>query len=301
MGQIEDIQVFIKVVEAGGISRAAEQLNLAKSAVSRRLSELEARLKTKLIQRTTRQFNLTNDGRLYYQKAIGLVDSLHELDHSILKNTGELEGQLSLSLPLTFGLLHLTSVVDSFLKKHPKLSMKVELTDNQVNLVEDGIDVAFRIGELHDSSIQARMIVPIKLQVCASPAYLEKVGIPKTLEQLAQMEFLEYSIVNSREFQITSPTGIKETFVAKSRFESNNGDLLKTMAVAGHGALLLPNFVCWRELRSGELVSLLTDYKIPEVHAYAVYQQNRYLSPAARSFIDYLVECFSGKQEWDDY
>jgi len=300
MGQIEDIQVFIKVVDAGGISRAAEQLNLAKSAVSRRLSELEARLKTKLIQRTTRQFNLTEDGRLYYQKAIGLVDSLHELDHSILKNTGELEGQLSLSLPLTFGLLHLTSVVDNFLKKHPKLSMRVELSDNQVNLVEDGIDIAFRIGQLHDSSIQARMIVPIKLQICASPSYLEKGGMPKTLEQLADLDFLEYSIVNSSEFQITNPKGVKETFVAKSRFQSNNGDLLKSMAVAGHGAVLLPTFVCWRELRSGELISILTDYKIPEIHAYAVYQQNRYLSPAARSFIDYLVECFAGKPEWDN-
>jgi len=301
MGQIEDIQVFIKVVDAGGISRAAEQLNLAKSAVSRRLSELEARLKTKLIQRTTRQFNLTNDGRLYYQRAIGLVDSLDELNHSILKNTGELEGQLSLSLPLSFGLLHLTPVIDSFLKKHPKLAMKVELTDNQVNLVEDGIDIAFRIGELHDSSIQARMIVPITLQICASPAYLEKNGTPKTLEQLADLDFLEYSIVNSSEFQITSPKGVKETFVAKSRFQSNNGDLLKTMAVAGHGAVFLPTFVCWRELKSGELVSVLTDHKIPDVHAYAVYQQNRYLSPAARSFIDYLVECFAGKPEWDDY
>jgi len=300
MGQIEDIQVFIRVVEAGGISRAAEQLNLAKSAVSRRLSELEARLKTKLIQRTTRKFNLTDEGRIYYQRAIGLVDSLHELDNSILKNNGDLEGQLSISLPLSFGLLHMTPVIDNFLKQQPKLAMKVELSDSEINLVEEGIDVAFRIGQLHDSTIQARMIVPIKVLFCASPEYLAKHSTPQSLDDLAELEFLEYSLVNSGNFQIVNPQGIKETFVSKSRFQSNNGDFLKSMAVAGHGFIVMPSFVCWKELQSGELVSVLDDYSMPEMNGYAIYQQNRYLSPAARSFIDYLVEYFAGKPKWDE-
>ena len=300
MGQIEDIQVFIRVVEAGGISRAAEQLNLAKSAVSRRLSELEARLRTKLIQRTTRKFNLTDEGRFYYQRAISLVDSLHELDNSILKNTGDLEGHLSISLPLSFGLLHMTSVIDNFLKQHPKLAMKVELSDGNINLVEEGIDVAFRIGQLHDSSIQARMIVPVNMLICASPDYLEEHSTPKTLEDLSEHKFLEYSLFHSSNFQIINPKGINETFVSKSRFQSNNGDFLKSMAVAGHGMIVLPSFVCWKELKSGELVRVLDDYTIPEMHGYAIYQQNRYLSPAARSFIDYLVAYFAGKPKWDE-
>ncbi|MDX1353776.1 MAG: LysR family transcriptional regulator, partial [Thiomicrorhabdus sp.] len=232
MGQIEDIQVFIRVVEAGGISRAAEQLNIAKSAVSRRLSELEGRLKTKLIQRTTRKFNLTDEGRLYYQRAIRLVDEFKELDSSILRKNGELEGVLSISLPLTFGLLHMSPVIDAFLNQHPKLSIKVELSDSRVNLVEEGVDVAFRIGELHDSSIQARKIVPIRMVICASPDYLQKHSLPKNLSDLAEVEFLQYSLHDSNDFQVINPLGVKETFVTKGRFRSNNGDFLKSMAVA---------------------------------------------------------------------
>ena len=300
MGQIEDIQVFIRVVEAGGISRAAEQLNIAKSAVSRRLSELEGRLKTKLIQRTTRKFNLTNEGRIYYQRAIGLVDEFKNLDNSILQKSGDLEGQLSISLPLSFGLQHMSPVIDGFLKKHPRLAMKVDLSDNEINLVEEGIDVAFRIGELHDSSIQARKIVPIRLVICTSPSYLEKYGTPQNLGDLAEANFLQYSLLNNSDFQIISPTGVIETLVTRGRFRSNNGGFLKSMAVAGHGMIVMPTFVCWQELQSGELVRVLEKYQIPEFYGYAVYQQNRYLSPAARSFIDYLVEYFSDKPQWDE-
>lgn len=300
MGQIEDVQVFIRVVEAGGISRAADQLNIAKSAVSRRLSELESRLKTKLIQRTTRKFNLTDEGRVYYQRAIALVDEFKALDNSILQKVGDLEGQLSISLPLSFGLLHMTPVIDAFLKAHPNLSMKVELSDSEINLVEEGIDVALRIGELHDSSIQARKIVPIKMVICSSPDYLEQVSNPQSLNQLAEANVLQYSLTNS-EIQVVNPQGQNETIVTKGRFQSNNGDFLKAMAVAGHGMILMPTFVCWRELASGELVRVLEDYQLPSLNGYAVYQQNRYLSPAARAFIDYLVEYFSGTIDWDNW
>ncbi|BCN93492.1 LysR family transcriptional regulator [Thiomicrorhabdus immobilis] len=299
MGQLEDIQVFLRVVESGGISRAAEQLNIAKSAVSRRLTELESRLQTKLIHRTTRRFNLTEAGKLYYERALGVVDSVKELDNVVVKSSEHFEGQLNLALPLSFGLLHMTPVIDAFMKKHPKLKIKVDLSDKEINLVEEGVDIAFRIGVLHDSSIQARKILPIELVICASPEYLEIQGEPNSVKELSQRTFLRYSAESAETFTLIDKQGAEETLAIKGRLQSNNGDFLKMLAMGGHGLVVIPTFVCWRELQSGELIRVMPDYKLPTLNGYAIYPQNRFLSQSARGFIDFLVEYFSGKPYWD--
>ena len=301
MGQLEDIQIFLRVVDAGGISRAADQLNIAKSAVSRRLAQLEARLETKLIHRTTRRISLTEEGKLYYQQALNVVDSVKALDSMLVTSDEGFQGQLNLALPLSFGLLHLTSVIDAFMQKHPKLKIKVDLSDKEINLVEEGVDVAFRIGTLNDSSIQARKILPIKLVVCASPEYIEKCGEPTSVAALSESTFLRYSSEGSNTFTLTNKQGKEESFVVKGRLQSNNGDFLKELALKGQGLIVMPTFVCWRELQSGELVRVLPDYELASLNAYAIYPQNRFLSQSARGFIDFLVEYFDGKAYWDDF
>lgn len=298
MGQLEDIQVFLRVAEAGGISRAAEQLNIAKSAVSRRLNELEERLQTKLIQRTTRQFYLTDAGQSYYQQALSVVESLQNLNESINPENSQLEGRLRLSLPLSFGVLHMTEVLDGFINKNPKLAIQVQLSDQELNLVESGIDIALRIGELTDSSIQARRLAQIDFALCASPQFIEKYSEPMSLEQLSQLPILRYSGSSAHNLELIDPKGKTKRVSTKSFLEANNGEFLTKMAVQGHGYAVMPRFICWQELQRGELIELLKDYKIASTYAYAIYPQNRFLSLAARRFIDYLVEYFANKQRW---
>lgn len=299
MGQLEDIQVFLRVVDAGGISRAAEQLNIAKSAVSRRLSELESRLQTKLIQRTTRRFHLTEAGEMYYQKASSVVESAKELDNLLLERSETIEGRLSISIPLSFGLLHMQKAIDEFLRLHPNINLEVDLSDREVNMVEEGIDVAFRIGQLHDSSLQARKIVPIRLMLCASPSYLEKVGRLKKIEDVNRLEFLRYNAEGNKGHLFTGPDGIQQSINPKGRVSSNNGDFLMQMAIAGHGLVILPNFICWQAVQSGKLVEVLPEYQLTKFAAYAIYPQNRFLSKNARTFIDYLVDYFSNEPNWE--
>ena len=172
MGQLEDMQLFIRVVDAGGIGRAAEQLGIAKSAVSRRLSELEARLGCRLIQRTTRTSSLTDIGQRYYAQAQKLIDQVDEVHLDMVNESKALSGSIRLAVPLSFGLLHLSSAIDLFIKQHPGISVQLDFSDRQVDLVEEGFDLALRIADLQDSSIQARKICPSHHVLVASSDYL---------------------------------------------------------------------------------------------------------------------------------
>lgn len=300
MGQLEDIQVFIRVVDAGSISKAAEQLNIAKSAVSRRLSELEERLQTKLIQRTTRKFHLTDAGKIYYDKALQVVDSVQELNDAVNDDNESIETKLRVSIPLSFGLLHMSDAIDGFVKQYPKLELQVLMSDQAVNLVESGIDIAFRIGQLADSSIQARRIVPIDFVLCASPSFVEQVGQINCLADLADKPYLRYQAADSQALEMINPQGQSEIIYPQGRLQSNNGEFLHKMAVKGHGYVLMPRFISWQALQSKELIELLPDYTIPETYGYAVYPQNRYLSPIARKFIDYLLDYFTEYRVWQE-
>ena len=298
MGQLEDIQVFMRVVEAGGISRAADQLNIAKSAVSRRLSELENRLQTKLIQRTTRRFHLTEKGKAYYQKAQEVVANFEELDSTVLDSTDALEGRLSVSIPLSFGITHMHKAIDPFAKKYPKIELNIDLSDSEVNMVEQGIDVAFRIGNLHDSTLQARKIFDEELVVCASADYLAQFNNVETADDCKQMKVLKYSADNYSSYKLKNPSGENEYIPIKGDIQSNNGDFLMQLAIAGHGIVVLPKFICWQAVQDGRLVRVLPEYKFDKISAYAVYPQNRYLSRNARAFIDYLIDFYKDGSDW---
>ena len=300
MGQLEDIQVFIRIVEAGGIGKAADQLNMAKSAVSRRLTDLENRLATKLIQRTTRTLNLTEAGQVYYQNAIKVVDSFETLDHSVHTSDQNLTGTLRIALPLSFGLTHLSPVLDEFAKLHPQLTLKLDFSDREVDLIEEGVDLAFRIGELKETAIQARKIVPIRFVVAASPDYLKQAGLPNTPQDLKQYKILQYSGDQNQEWPFVDPQGAQHSVALESQLIANNGDFLMQMAIAGHGVLFSPTFIVWQALISGQLQPILTDYQLRELNAYVIYPQTRFLSQKARVFIDFIVEHFGKKAPWDE-
>ena len=299
MGQLENMQFFIRVVDAGGISRAAGQLGLAKSAVSRRLADLETGLGVRLMHRTTRTSSLTEAGRVFYERSIKIVDDIAELN-ALTKNTHTtLEGTINLAAPLSFGMSHLAPAIEAFLKQHPELIININFSDSQLNLIEEGLDLAIRIADLKDSSLIARKISPIRTLLCASPDYLQEHGTPKTLNDLQHHQLLHYSLSNSSTWKVTDKQGEQHFINVKAKIIANNGDFLKGMAIAGHGIILMPTFISWKAIAKGELVPILTHYNLPQLNAYAVYPQTRYVSERTRMLIDFLVEKFGDKPYWD--
>ncbi len=299
MGQLENIQVFIRIVEAGGIGKAAGQMDLAKSAVSRRLAELESKLGVQLLQRTTRRLNLTEAGKLYYERAIKVLESVDEMNDLGEKEGGEIEGVLRLSVPMSFGLTHLSSALEEFASLHPKLHLQIDFSDRQVDMIAEGLDLALRISELEDSSMQARKIVPIKIALLASPKYLKQYGLPKHHDDLQSHLQLRYGNGPEDRWHLVDPDGDKVNIHLSGQISANNGDFLCQMAINGHGLVMLPTFIAWQALRSGALVKVLPEYKITSIAAYAVYPQNRFLPKKSRVLIDYLVDYFKDNVYWD--
>jgi DNA-binding transcriptional LysR family regulator len=301
MGQLEQMQNFIRVVEAGSISRAAEQLGVAKSGVSRRLVELESRLGVRLMNRTTRRSSLTEVGQAFYQGAVKLLGDVSELNAAAADTEASLEGTLRLAFPLSFGLCHLSPAIDEFLCAHPGLNVNIDFSDRHIDLVEQGVDLAIRIADMSDSTLQARRICPIRLLLCASPAYLEQHGVPEAPEDLKAHRILHYDIGGGSVLRLLDGQGGEHTVQTRPRIVANNGDFLRDMAMAGHGIILTPSFIAWQAIAAGDLVSAMPAYCPQSLSAYAVYPQTRYLSRRARLFIDFLVERFGENPYWDQF
>lgn len=299
MGQLEEMTVFVRIVEAGGIGKAAQQLNLAKSAVSRRLVELETRLDTRLLIRTTRKSSLTDAGRTYYQRAVKILDDVCAMNTDTSGVDTSLDGTLRLAVPLSFGLMHLTSAIDLFAQQHPNLTIQIDFSDRQIDLVEEGYELAIRIADLKDSSLQAKRITRIRHVLCASPGYITEMGVPKTLSDLANHRILQYGMANHVRLNISDPQGKNHSIELTAKMKANNGDFLRDMAIAGHGITYLPSFLIWKALSMGDLIPILTDHQLPVSYVYAVYPQTRFLSQRARLLIDFMAERFGDNPYWD--
>jgi DNA-binding transcriptional LysR family regulator len=299
MDAFEEMRNFVRIVEAGSISRAADQLGLAKSGVSRRLADLENRLGVRLLARTTRRSSLTDSGKTYYEGAVRLLSDVDELDTLVADSEASLEGGLRLAAPLSFGLAHLTPAIDEFVRAHPGVLVDIDFSDRQVDLVAQGVDLAIRIAELRDSSLKARSICPIRLMLCASPDYLERRGAPQRPEDLSRHRVLHYDIGGGPLLRLSDGQGGQRQLPVQPSLKANNGDFFCDMAIAGHGIILTPTFIVWQAVAVGELVPVLREYWPPPLNAYAVYPQSRYLSRRARVFIDFLAERFGANPYWD--
>jgi DNA-binding transcriptional LysR family regulator len=300
MDRFAHMQVFVGVVEAGSITAAAERLNLAKSAVSRRLAELEAHLGVSLIQRTTRRLNLTDSGRAFYARCVAILADLEEAESAVSQAHDALKGQLKVALPLAFGLLHLAPLVQEFMARHPEVRLELDFNDRQLDLMQEGFDLAVRIATLADSSLVARRLVSIRHIACASPAYLVRRGTPRRAADLAQHDCLAYSNVRDPAlWNCQGPDGAPVQVRVPVRLAASSGEFLMRAALAGEGVVLLPTFYVHEALRAGQLVPVLADHVWPELAAYAVYPPTRHLSNRARALIDFLVERLAGEPGWD--
>lgn len=300
MDRFSEMQIYVSVVESGSISTAADRLGLAKSAVSRRLAELEARLGVSLIQRTTRRLNLTDSGRAYYDRCIVILADVDEAEAAVSQGHQALKGRLKVALPNAFGLLHLAPLIQAFMTQHPEVRFELDFNDRQIDLMQEGFDLAIRIATLPDSSLIARRLAPIRQAVCASPDYLARHGTPQSAAELVHHVCLAYTNLRDPSlWSFRSPDGQSGSVRVPVRLAASSGDFLIRAAIAGEGLILHPTFYLHEALRAGSLVPILADHGWPEGSAYAVYPPTRHLSSRVRAFIDFLAERLAGEPYWD--
>jgi DNA-binding transcriptional LysR family regulator len=295
MDRFDEMHTFVRVVESGGISAAAERLGIAKSAVSRRLQELENRLTVQLLQRTTRRIHLTDAGREYYERSLRILDEVDEAEMALQSGQQSLSGRVRINAPYSLALRHLLPVLQLLQGQHPQLVFDLDLEDREINLIEEGVDVLLRVGRLEDSSLIARRLCPIRLLYCASPDYLQSRGEPKRLEELRPHDGIGYSLLSgSRQWP-----GVAEADRPHIRLNANNGEMILRAAEAGMGIAMLPTFICHEAVIEGRLKPILMDYDSPPMELYAIYSSRRHLPMRVRALIDFLAEWLSEEPPWD--
>ncbi len=300
MDRFEELQTFTAVVESGNFSAAAERLNLAKSAVSRRIGELEARLGVQLLNRTTRRLSLTDAGHTFYEHCARLLGDLAEAEQAVASGQAALGGRIRMAAPLSFGLLHLEPALSEFLLAHPDVELDLDLSDRQINLVEEGFDLAIRIGELSDSTLVAKRLAPIHFVNCASPEYLRQHGTPSTPQELINHYGLAYGYISTgQQWTFVGDDGSTTTVKVRPRMRANNGDALQQAAIAGLGVLAGPTFIAYRAVAAGQLQVIMPGYRMASMAAFAIYPSRRHLPQRVRVLIDFLAERLGDEPYWD--
>lgn len=301
MDRFEDLQAFVAVVETGSFTAAADRLDSAKSAISRRVSVLEERLGAQLLRRTTRRINLTETGRSFYARSTRILADLDEAESAVAQEHGELRGTLRVALPLSFGIRHMCEPMAEFSRRHPRVDFDLDFNDRRIDLVEEGVDLAVRIGSLADSSLIARRLFEVRNIVCGSKRYFDDHGTPQTPDDLPEHRCLVYgNLAEPRKWVCKDATGNRIQVDVNPSMTATSGDFLCAAASQGLGITMQPTFIAGDAISRGELVPILTQYEWPVSPAYAVYPPTRHLSYRVREFIDYLVEHFSGTPRWDE-
>ena len=289
MDRFEDMRCFVHVVENGSVTKAADALSIAPSAVSRRIKELESRLGVQLLARTTRRMSLTEAGQTFYTRSVRILEDVADAEGEVADASHALRGALRIAAPLDLGQSRLAPILTEFAASHPDMQVDLDLSDRISDLVGEGIDVAIRVGTLRDSSLVARKLTDVRMAVCAAPRLVEERGLPADPEDLRDWPALAY--VGSERADIwrfTRPDGTDGSLQVSVRMRANNGSVLARAAEAGLGVTLQPGFIVGRALDEGRLVSLLGNVRWPELSLYAVYPQTRHLSVKTRAFIDFL-------------
>jgi DNA-binding transcriptional LysR family regulator len=289
MDRFQEMRVFAAVVDAGSFVGAADALNLSKAAVSRTVSELEARLGVRLLHRTTRKLSLTPEGDVFVLRCRDVLASVEEAEAEITQHSGEAVGLLKVSAPFSFGVLRLGPLWGDFLAAHPKLELEITLSDRFVDLVDEGFDIAIRIARLADSSLVSRRLSSTRMVLCASPRYLKEHGTPRHPSELAGHTVLAYNLLAAGDtWEFQGPGGTASVKV-HARMRTNSGDTCRLVALAHRGIVLQPSFMVDEDLRAGSLVELMPQFQSYELGVYAVYPSRKHLLPKVRLLIDYLA------------
>jgi DNA-binding transcriptional LysR family regulator len=295
------MKVFEKVAKHNSFSAAADNMGLSKAMVSKHIASLENSLDVLLLNRTTRRLSLTESGAAYLERVKNILSDIEETELAVSTLSSEPRGTLKLTAPTSFGAFHLARAIGGYKQIYPEVKIEMVLTERFHDLVEDGIDLAIRVGHLEDSSLIARRLASARMVVCGSPGYLKKHGIPKTPEDLADHECLIYSIrtpVNEWSFQKDNK---QFNIRVSGDIRSNIGDALRVAAMQDSGLIQLPTYMTGLDIKAGRLQVVLEDYEPPESPINALYLHRKHLSAKVRTFVDYLYDILHPVAYWDEW
>ena len=291
MDRLQAMRIFVTVVNEGSFVQAAEKLGVSPQLISKSLGQLEDHLGVRLLNRTTRRQHLTEAGSAYFARAQQVLADIDDMELQLSGLQHSARGVLRISAPVSFAIRHLAPLLVSFQEAYPEVVVDLQLNDRKVDIVEEGFDIALRIGKLESSSLIAKRLAPVRLVYCAAPKYLAEHGEPRDLAALRDHRYLHYSYMN-------------EAFVppsAASVMRSNNGDVLVAAACEGAGIALQPTFIACEAIRSGDLQTLLTAYEPEPIALYAMFAHRQLLASKVRAFLDFIDGYFGDPPYWDDF
>ena len=296
MDRLESLHIFCRVVELNSFSRAADQLQLSNASITNHIAALEGHFGVRLLNRTTRKLSLTDDGRSCYERALRLLGEMTELEDALQGARLKPKGILRVDIPTAIGRIYIAPALPRFAAQYPELSLRVHVTDRDLDIVDERADVVIRMGELKDSNMVARLIYQSRSICCAAPAYLARHGTPATPQELAQHTCLGFIQPNSREivpWEFTQ-NGETFTFAPQAHIAINHAESLIHAATTGAGVIQLLSSSLNPPIEIGALVPILKEWESPGPPVYVVYPQNRHLSPKVRAFVDFVGELFAG-------
>lgn len=299
MDTLVGMRTFVATITEGSFVGAANRLNMSPQLVSKYVGQLEQRLGARLLNRTTRRISITEAGQAYYQRCLHVVSEIDEMESAIGETTTVARGTLKINAPMSFGVLHLARAVAEYQREQPEVIVDLTLNDRVVDVVSEGYDMAIRIGRLAESSLVARKLAPIRQVVCGSPAYLSDRGIPETPDQLTDHDCLSYTYSSHHDHWFFERNGKQYDARISGKISANNGDALRSAAIAGAGLILTPTFMVARDICEGQLHVVLEEFEIDELAAYAVFAHRQYLSAKVRTFVEFLSQFFGPQPYWD--
>jgi|ERR1019366_1207328 DNA-binding transcriptional LysR family regulator len=289
MDILTSMRVFATVVGTGSFTGASDRLDMSRAMVSKYVINLEEHLGTRLLNRTTRRLSLTESGSAYYERCLQIISDVQEAEQAAGQLTTKPRGTLKITMPVAFGLHRLGPVIADYVQLHSEVKLDISLSDRYVDLIEEGFDLAIRIGTLPESRLVARKLGVARSIVCASPAYLKQHGSPTQPADLTNHSCLGYTYTNSgNEWRLKSED-IEEVIHIAGAIKANNGDMLRLAALNGAGLIFQPLFIVEEDLQTGRLVQVLSVYTSTEFGIYAVYPSRKHLSAKVRTFVDFLV------------
>jgi len=293
MDKILCMTAFVNVVETGGFSSAGRKLGISTTLISRYIAKLEDNLGVLLLQRTTRQVTTTQIGYAYYQRCLPLLEEINELESMVKLTHVKPSGKLVLSAPTSFSEIHLMPVLSGFIEQYPEVNIDLQLTDRFVDIIDEGIDIALRIGNLPDSSLIAKKVLPITLAACASKEYLNQAPLLREPKDLVHHSCIIDSNYKAGSHWLFQKNTQKIDVEVKAAIKVNSVRAVRKLLLKGAGVGICPLFAVANDIKNGNLTRVLSTYESTELGLYAVYSHRRHLSAKVRLFIDFITKYFS--------
>lgn len=298
MDKLDAMHLFVRVAETGSFSAVAQQLNVARSAVTRQVAGLEARLGVKLLARTTRRLSLTSAGAAYLEKCRVILNLVEAAETGLAEENQSARGSIRLSVPLSLGLRYLSSLLLEFATLHPEVALDTEYSDQRSNLFESGLDLTVRVTRQLEPGDVARRIGRSGSMVVASPDYLARHGRPRHPADLLHHECLAYTGARTQKWDFVVD-GQVQSFPVRGRLQANNGDALLYAAASGFGVSCAPDFICAEAVAAGHVKQILADFEIPELGIYAMLPGNRLVPHRVRVLVDFLAARLEAAPPWE--